>query len=67
MYKTKAELEAIAVALGDETFETMVDGIIKAREYFERFITVLNSAECRIMCAAAAVGYRAGGPDEGEA
>jgi hypothetical protein len=70
MYKTKAELEAIVIALLDDkgSFETLVKGIIDAREYLEMLTGVLNAAECRIMCAASAVEYREGGPDEeGEA
>jgi hypothetical protein len=54
MYKTKAELEAICDELDDDknTFERTVDGIAYARQYFEQFVMVLNSAELRILCAA---------------
>jgi hypothetical protein len=71
MYKTKAQLEAAAIKIDEadleEAFEEMVDGFINAQKFFKDFITVLHAAECRVMWAAAAVEYREGGPDEGEA
>jgi hypothetical protein len=61
-------LQTIFVGLGDdnEHFETMVNGIINAREYYEKFVTVLQAGECRIMCAGSSV-YREDGQDDGEA
>ena len=64
MFKTKAELETIAEELEDEQFEELVNGIIHSLEFFENFVTVLRSAEVRIMCAEAAVALRNGDRDE---
>jgi hypothetical protein len=54
MYKTKAELQTIAETLEDGPFDHMMDGIAHSREFFEKFLTVLNGAEARILCAACA-------------
>jgi hypothetical protein len=53
LYKTKAEIEGIRAALSHDHFEEMVKGISHARDYFKNFVTVLNAAEIRIMCAMA--------------
>jgi hypothetical protein len=58
MYKTKPELETLAEELEDEPFEEMVEGIHHSLEFFENFVTVLQAAEIRIMCAASAVELR---------
>ena len=55
MYKSKGELETIARELDEEPFRTMVDGIVNARKFFENFVTILSSAELRIMSAASAL------------
>jgi hypothetical protein len=58
LYKTKPELENISRELGelggdDDYFKQLVNGIIHAREFFENFVTVLDTAELRLMCSAA--------------
>jgi hypothetical protein len=53
LYKTKAELEPFAT-LDEETFEETIEGISNSRKFFEGFVTILRTAECRILCAASA-------------
>jgi hypothetical protein len=64
LFKTKAELEAIAEGLAGEPFEELVAGIVDARKYFENFVTILDAAEVRIMCAAASQEVRSGKASE---
>ena len=70
MYKTRAELEAAVVRINDADneglFEDLVNNFVRVRKFFEDFVTVLNAAECRVVCAASTV-CCAEGPDEGEA
>jgi hypothetical protein len=53
MYKTRSELEDVSRNLDDEPFKKMVDGIVNAQKFFQNFVTILSSAELRIMCSAA--------------
>ncbi len=55
MYKTKAELGKVYQELGDDTFGSQVEDMVHSREFFERFVGVLRSAEIRLICAATAV------------
>jgi hypothetical protein len=53
LYRTKSELEPLAT-LDEEAFLEMVDGISNSRKFFEGFVTILRTAEIRILCAASA-------------
>jgi hypothetical protein len=53
MHKTKPELETVARNLEDETFIELVNAIGSARECFTDLASILESAECRMMSAAA--------------
>jgi hypothetical protein len=64
MYKTKPELETMAEELEDEPFEEMIEGIAHSQKFFKNFVTILQAAELRIMCATSAVAIRAGASDE---
>jgi hypothetical protein len=64
MYKTKPELETMAEKLEEEPFEEMVEGIAHSQKFFKNFVTILQAAEVRIMCAASAAALRAGASDE---
>jgi hypothetical protein len=61
LHRTKAELVEGFGKLDDDdgTFETMMDGIAHAQEFFENFATILKAGEARLMCAASAA-LRAG-------
>jgi hypothetical protein len=61
MYKTKAELEAMSQSLSDEPWKEMVDGIGHSLEFFENFVTLLTSAQCRMVSSGASALRRAGG------
>ena len=58
MYKTKAELEAIAETLEEEAFDEMLDGITEARKYFETIAGILTGAETRMLCGMASLAAR---------
>lgn len=60
-FKTQAELTTIAEKLEAEPFKELVEGIRCSREFFENFVTILTSAECRVLCAASVVELREGG------
>jgi len=53
LYKTKAELVAGAVRLGDEDGVDLMEGFADARKLFETFAEVLAVAEARLFAAAA--------------
>jgi hypothetical protein len=55
MHKTKAELVAGAAKMEDKDGVRLIDGIAEAREFFERCVGVLQSAEVRLICAGTAV------------
>jgi hypothetical protein len=57
-FKTQAELTTIAEKLEAEPFKELVEGIRRSREFFENFVTILMSAECRVLCAASVVELR---------
>ena len=59
LFKTKAKLETIVEELDGEPLSEMLDGIAHSREFFETFVTVLTTAETRLLCATAAVALRA--------
>jgi hypothetical protein len=44
---------ADAIVKGAEAELAMLDGISHARKYFTNFVTILQAAEIRIICAAA--------------
>jgi hypothetical protein len=60
VHKTKAELVAGAVKMGAEDGVRLIDGIAEAREFFERCVGVLQSAEVRLICAGTAVELKEG-------
>ena len=55
MHKTKAELMAGTAKMGDKDGVRLIEGIAEAREFFERFVAVLELAENRLICAGTAV------------
>jgi len=65
LFKTKAKLETIVEELDGEPLSEMLDGIAHSREFFETFVTVLTTAETRLLCATAAVALRAGEKEAG--
>jgi hypothetical protein len=55
MFKTKAELGTIFKKMGDDDFGKLAEDMARSREFFERFVGVLQSAEIRLICAGTAV------------
>ncbi len=51
MYKTKAKLAEIHGEMDYDTGHAMMNSFIAARDFFQHFITVLDIAEARIICA----------------
>jgi hypothetical protein len=60
LHRTKAELVGGFGELGDEAFETMMDGIAHSQEFFENFAKILKAGEVRLLCAASAAALHAG-------
>ncbi len=55
LHKSKEELVAMAEQLGDGTLTELVTQIGQSSDWFEGLHKLLASAECRIMCAYAAL------------
>lgn len=55
LQKSKAELVDMAAELGDEALVELVGQIGLSADWFEGLHTLLAAAECRIMCAYAAL------------
>jgi hypothetical protein len=59
MHKSKDELVALANQLGDDGVRELVTEIGRTTDWFESLHGLLLAAECRIMCAYAAVAVAA--------
>jgi hypothetical protein len=64
LHKSKEELIAVAKGLGDQALMELVEQMGRSADWFEGLHKVLSSAECRIMCAYAALGVAAKSCDQ---
>jgi hypothetical protein len=64
MYKTKAELGRMYQSPDGEAWNLMYEGIEHSLKFFENFVTILNSAQIRMLCAAGSAELRRGSPSE---
>jgi hypothetical protein len=55
LHKSKDELIAVTEGLGDQALMELVSQIGQSADWFEGLHKVLASAECRVMCAYAAL------------